>query len=139
MNDVFRKEKILIVDDEEDFSSTLKDRLLFSGYDVICASNGSLAVDLARDQKPDLVLLDIMMPLMNGHQCWSFFQKDSELKKIPILILTAKMHATDNFFRGRFPDGDYLSKGLSFKDILLKVAEKLQIVEESKRQSDLNL
>lgn len=126
--------KILIIDDEDDFRSVLTDRLVHAGYEVIEANNGSVGVDIARSQKPDLVLLDIMMPLMNGHQCWAAFHRDEDLKKIPILILTAKMHASDVFFRGAFPEEDYLSKSSNYNNILDRVKAKLDDQGEFQRQ-----
>lgn len=120
-----RKTRILIVDDEDDYRQTLMDRLIFEGFDVKEAINGADAVEAAREFKPDLVLLDIMMPLMNGYRCWSAFQKEEELKKIPILILTAKFKATDVFWGDQMSDMDYLNKSNNLNYILKRIRQKL--------------
>lgn len=80
--------KILIVDDEKDVLSMLKTRLTAKGYSVITAMHGLDAIDLARAQSPDLIILDILMPGMEGTEVAAKLKEDCETKDIPIIFLT---------------------------------------------------
>ena len=82
--------KILIIDDEKEFCDLLCLRLEKAGpYEVIKAENGELGVQAVLDKKPDLIILDISMPKMNGFQVIEALEKDTQAQKIPIIILTA--------------------------------------------------
>lgn len=131
--------KILLIDDEDDFRTTLKDRLIFEGFDVVEARNGSTGIDLAREQAPNLILLDIMMPLMSGHRVWSELQKFPDLAKIPLLVLSAKMRIQDHFWKDDFLDHDYISKALDFNGIMLEILKKLNLKSTPQRQLPNNL
>jgi DNA-binding response OmpR family regulator len=82
------EKKVLIVDDEQDVLDALEVRLVKEGYTVIKASNGSDAVLLARKERPDLILLDIMMPVMDGSKTAEKLREDFITKDIPIMFLT---------------------------------------------------
>lgn len=84
------KKKILLVDDEEDVLRTVGFRLQSSGYDVVTASDGMEGLEKARSEKPDLVILDLMLPKMDGYKVCAFLKKDTRYKKIPIIMFTAK-------------------------------------------------
>jgi CheY-like chemotaxis protein len=79
---------ILIVDDEQDFVKTTALRLRFEGYDVVEAGDGITAVKSAKEHTPDLILLDIMMPGMNGVEVCDKLRTDPETSRIPIIFLT---------------------------------------------------
>ena len=81
--------KILIVDDEQEFSNALKDRLEANDYTVVVASDGSEGMIKAKEENPDLILMDINMPGINGGDTVLLLQKNSETKHIPIIFLTA--------------------------------------------------
>src|SRR5687767_7062860 len=104
------KKKILLIDDEDDFREILKARLIFEGFDVIDAPDGAKGLNLILNERPDLVLLDLMMPEMTGYQVWTQLHKMKELHQIPILILTAKSHATDKFWGASMSAYDYITK-----------------------------
>jgi len=82
------KKKILIVDDEPDVLVLLGERLIKVGYDVIKASCGKEAIELAVKKLPDLIILDIAMPVMDGSEVASILRSDPKTKDIPILFLT---------------------------------------------------
>jgi len=83
------EKKILIVDDEPDMLMLVSIRLKKFGYDVIMAVNGKEALDIMRDEKPDLVLLDLVLPVMNGADVCKETKNDEKLKHIPIILFTA--------------------------------------------------
>ncbi len=82
------KKKILIADDEPDVLTLLGERLVKAGYDVIKASSGDEAIQLATKKMPDLIILDIAMPGLDGSEAATILHKDPKTKNIPILFLT---------------------------------------------------
>ena len=80
--------KILIVDDETDIVSTVQYRLKSCKYDVVAANNGQEGLEKAAKEKPDLILLDINMPVMNGHEMLQHLRAHSTLNKIPVIMCT---------------------------------------------------
>ncbi len=84
-----KKKKILVVDDELDMLMVIKLRLEASGFEVITATDGLEGLNAARKDNPDLIVLDIMLPKMNGYKVARFLKFDEEYKKIPIVMLTA--------------------------------------------------
>jgi CheY-like chemotaxis protein len=86
---------IVVADDDPDILSIVAMSLETQGYDVYKASNGRLAVDLARDHHPDLIILDMMMPVMSGYEAIAELKADDTTSTIPIVGLSAKAMATD--------------------------------------------
>jgi len=80
--------KILIVEDEKSLSEALKAKLEKEGFDVDVASNGALGLVLAKEKKPNLIILDILMPIMDGLTMLDELKKDEQVKGIPVLVLT---------------------------------------------------
>ncbi len=91
------KKKILIVDDEVELVEMLAMRLRASGYEVFSVADGEDALATVRADKPDLILLDIMLPKIDGYKICSAIKKDAEFKETPVILLTAKdaMHEAD--------------------------------------------
>jgi two-component system alkaline phosphatase synthesis response regulator PhoP len=90
MNDKAPKgKKILLVDDERDIITTLGMRLEIEGYSVVSAGSGMQAVEMARKEKPDLIILDIRMPAGSGYQVYEILQRSEQLAGIPVLFLSA--------------------------------------------------
>lgn len=89
------KKKILVVDDEEDLSMIMAGVLEHAGFEVLTAVNGQLGLQMAQEHVPDLIFLDVMMPVMDGYQMCRFLKFDEELKHIPIVIVTARQGAED--------------------------------------------
>jgi len=112
--------KILVVDDDPNICKLLEIRLEANGYDVIQASNGVEAFVKASEEKPDLIILDVFMPTMDGLK----FVKATrwlEMKDIPILILTARMNTKEMF--DTFGIAGFLTKPFDPEELLGKVAE----------------
>jgi len=89
------KKRILVVDDEPSILETIKFHLEISDYDVLSAVDGMEALKLARTEKPDLILLDLMLPKMDGFKVCKMLKMDRRYKNIPIVMLTAKAGSID--------------------------------------------
>jgi len=117
--------KVLVVDDEERVREMLGFRLRLFGYEVLKASNGEEALEVATREKPDLVLLDIMMPGMDGFQVCSRLKRNEETKDIPVVILTAKADAKDVTRAVNSGASDYVVKPYDPMVLQQKVAKNL--------------
>ena len=78
--------KILLVDDEKDIMEVAKTRLVSKGFDVVCAYDGLDALDKVKELKPDLILLDLFMPVMHGYEVCKRLKQDPEVKDIPVIL-----------------------------------------------------
>jgi CheY-like chemotaxis protein len=128
---VERKARILIVDDDADFAESTRIVLESKPYEVIVAVNGNEGLRKARQEKPDLVLLDIIMPVEDGFTAAEHLKKDPELAKIPVLMLTS--YATKGSGTGipqsrgyELEAEDYIEKPVSPDDLLAIVGKHLK-------------
>lgn len=120
-------EKILIVDDEEANLRLLTQWLIPLGYDIELASNGEEAVRKARDNSPDLIILDIMMPVMDGYEACRILKSDPETKNIPIIMVTA-LHERESKLKGlSVSANDFLSKPIDPTELTIRVKNLLKI------------
>jgi two-component system, OmpR family, response regulator VicR len=115
--------KILIVDDEKNIVEILKFNLKKEGYSTIEAYDGEQAVELALSQKPDLILLDIMLPKMDG---FSVCRRLRQTLSIPILMLTAKEEEVDKVLGLELGADDYITKPFSPRELLARVKANLR-------------
>ncbi len=118
---------ILIVDDEEEVRALLQDKLRKSGYGVMAVKGGEDALEACKVFSPDLILLDIAMPDMNGYQACNELREHKKTKKVPVLFLTGKdldSRAIEERC-GSLGAAGYLSKTSSLKEILDKIEEVL--------------
>jgi two-component system alkaline phosphatase synthesis response regulator PhoP len=83
------KKKVLLVDDDPDFVEAVKVIVESGGYDVRVAYDGKEGLEAVAEEKPDIIVLDVMMPVMNGHECCAKLKSDEATAKIPIILLTA--------------------------------------------------
>lgn len=90
--------KILIIDDEQDLVEIIKIRLSFEGYSVIWAYDGLKGLELAQNDSPDLIILDVMLPHLNGFAVCSLLKGHEQYRRIPVIILTARDEENDRFF-----------------------------------------
>ena len=120
-----RKTKILVVEDEADIAEGLKARLELEGYDVLIASDGTTGVQLVHDESPSLIILDVMLPVIDGYEICKVLKKDNNTKKIPILILTALPHVEDAERAFAAGADDFLNKPYSNDRLLKKIAKLL--------------
>jgi CheY-like chemotaxis protein len=118
------KKKILVIDDNPDLVNLVKTRLAAGGYDVIGANNGIEGLEKAESEKPDLILLDIKMPQMDGHTMLRNIKRRGEMKDIPVIVLTAYNELKDLFdLEGA---KDYIVKPFESQDLLLRVSRALK-------------
>jgi two-component system alkaline phosphatase synthesis response regulator PhoP len=113
--------KILIVDDEEDLVETVRFPLEMEGYHVLVSHNGEDALDQARKENPDLILLDLMLPKVDGYKVCQRLKSDGRYKHIPILMLTAKSQEKDMTLGMETGANEYITKPFDIRDLLKKV------------------
>ena len=118
------KEKILIIEDEEDLVKGLKINLVDEGYEVDYALNGKEGLGKALKDKPDLILLDIMLPGMNGLEVCKELRRNK--MDIPILMLTARGEEIDKVIGLEMGADDYISKPFSIRELLARVKAHLR-------------
>lgn len=116
------KKKILVVDDEDDILNFLELVLSEKGYRVVTASGGQEALTRAQLEHPDLVLLDIMMPQMDGWEVLKLLRVDEETAHIPVAMLSARTEARDRVQGLQEGAVDYICKPFSLSELLGKVA-----------------
>jgi len=126
-----RTAKILLVDDDIDFVEATKTVLESKPYEVIVAHEGDEGLRKAREEKPDLILLDIIMPVKDGFTAAEQFKKDPQLSKIPVLMLTsfATKGAQSSLARGRgltLETEDYIDKPVSPDELLARIEKHLK-------------
>jgi phosphate regulon transcriptional regulator PhoB len=114
-------ETILIVDDEPDVSDLLVYNLQKAGYKTATARDGNVALQKARDEVPSLILLDLMLPLMDGTEVCRHLKADSKTAHIPIIMLTAKAEEVDRVVGLELGADDYVTKPFSPREIALRV------------------
>ena len=119
-------ETILIVDDEPDVSDLLVYNLQKTGYKTITARDGSVALQKARDDVPSLILLDLMLPQMDGTEVCRHLKADSKTAHIPIIMLTAKAEEVDRVVGLELGADDYVTKPFSPREIALRVKSVLR-------------
>ncbi len=123
-------ETILIVDDNLDNVNLLDKILNKSGYRTLKGYNGEEAVKLAREKSPDLILLDIMMPIMDGFTACEIIKQDETTKHIPILMLTAKLEISDKVKGFEIGADDYITKPFHFQELLARIKSRLKLTRE---------
>jgi twitching motility two-component system response regulator PilH len=114
--------KILVVDDSPTDCKYLSDLLTKSGYQVTTADSAEQALAMVKQQRPDLVLMDVVMPGQNGYQATRTLSKDSSTKDIPVIIVTTIGQETDRVWGMRQGARDYIVKPVSQADLLAKIA-----------------
>jgi two-component system cell cycle response regulator DivK len=117
--------RILIVEDQEDNRTILRDVLSTAGYDLIEAFNGEDAVRLAQGQRPDLILMDIQLPLMDGYEATRRIKATPELNSIPIIAVTSYALSGDDAKARAAGCNAYVAKPFSPRQLLAKVREFL--------------
>src|SRR5438067_8733205 len=130
-----RKQRILIVDDHEDNIELLRARLEARGYEVFGANDGQAALDQVADVCPDLILLDVMMPKMDGMEVVRRLKSNKDLPFIPVIMQTA-LDSTENKVEGLDAGADdYITKPINFAELEARVNSLLRI---KTLQSDLS-
>lgn len=115
--------RILVADDEENLLNFIRSYLEESGYDVVTATNGREAMYAARYSKPDLIILDLMMPEMDGYEFMRLHRKDSDT---PIIMLTARVEEDDRILGLELGADDYVTKPFSARELVARVKAVLR-------------
>jgi len=118
--------RILLVDDEPDLVDTIQCRLQANSFDVITASNGQEGLEQATKEKPDIILLDTNMPVMNGHEMLEQLRKHPETKDIPVIMCTALCEAQDIAAASAFGITDYITKPFDCTELVEKITNALE-------------
>ena len=123
--------KILIVEDDQNLLATLKYNLLKESYDVTTAVDGVQAIETARSEKPELIVLDVMLPKLSGFEVCRILRKEMT---VPILILTAKTEEVDKIVGLEIGADDYMTKPFSMRELLARVRAMLRRADMSSLQ-----
>lgn len=123
------KHRILIIEDNPDTRRFLE-VMLGKEFDMITAENGVIGIDYARNKSPDLILLDIMLPILNGYDTCSLLKKDEKTKHIPVIFLSAKNTITDITHGLSTGADDYLPKPFDYKELLARINARLRKNED---------
>ena len=118
-----QKGKILVVDDEVYILHILDFSLGAEGFDVITANNGELAVAKAKQERPNLIVLDIMMPVLDGYETLKRLKADPDTKDIPVILLTAKGRDVDKRLGFEVGATDYIVKPFSPSRLIERIEE----------------
>jgi DNA-binding response OmpR family regulator len=118
--------RILVVDDEEDLVVMISKVLGYKGYEVISANDGQEGLEKAKTEKPDLIVLDLMLPKINGYKVCGLLKKDTRYAKIPIILFTAKGNAEDMELGNRVGADAYITKPYEREVLLGKIEELLK-------------
>ncbi len=113
---------ILVVDDSPTERHVLVELLTKNGYKVITAENGEEGVEKAKKELPDLILMDVVMPGLNGYQATRTLTRDDATKHIPVIVCTSKGQETDRIWGLRQGALDYIVKPINGEDLLSKIA-----------------
>ena len=125
------QKKILIVDDEQNLVDFVKLRLEANNYQVVCAADGEEALRVFAKEKPDLVLLDILMPKIDGFKVCQMLKKDPACTNIPIIMLTAKDRTDDIRLANESGANAYIIKPFDASTLLLDIKEQLDKIKQS--------
>ena len=117
--------KILIVDDSPTEVHILRSALVKYGHNIVTATSGEEALEVARIERPDLILMDVVMPGMNGFQATRKLSLDPEMKSIPVIVVSNKSQETDRIWGIRQGAKDYLTKPVSEATLIESVRKVL--------------
>ena len=131
--------RILIIEDEPAMLANLRDILELEGFEALTAPNGLLGLATARQEKPDLILCDILMPLLDGHGVLEGLRKDRATAKIPFIFLTAKGEHADIRAGMNLGADDYLVKPFKVADLLEAIEARLErVMQQTSFQADFS-
>src|SRR5262245_28716269 len=126
--------KILVIEDEPEMRRNLSTILRLEKFEPISAPNGKEGLKRAREEKPDLILCDVMMPELDGHGVLAALRADPDLVNVPFIFLTAKGEKADVRNGMNLGADDYLSKPVDKRDLLAAIASRFQRAEQQANQ-----
>ena len=130
------KQTILVVDDERDLLDLIEYNLKKEGFKVIKAENGEEGISKAKEHRPDLILLDIMMPKMDGLEAVEIMRKDDDLKKTPIIFLTARSDEKTEIDGLNKGGDDYITKPISTTKLVSRIKAVLRRFDDSEQTAN---
>ena len=119
------RKKILLVEDEKDMVYAVSLRLEAAGYEVITAVDGQEALNKARHEKPDLIVLDLMLPKIDGYKVCRMLKYDEKYKRIPIIMFSARAQESDKKLGSEVGADAYITKPFEPKVLLAKISDLL--------------
>jgi CheY-like chemotaxis protein len=125
--------KVLVADDEVDIVETIRLILEARGHEVLKANDGMEALEQARNHKPDIIFLDVMMPKLDGYRACRMLKFDSQFQNIPVVLLTARAGSKDISTGGEVGADEYITKPFDVNDVLELVD---RLVENSNAEGD---
>lgn len=128
--------KILVIEDEPDTVKVIEKRLSDHGFKVIVSYDGYRGIELARKEKPDLIILDLMLPAIDGHKVCGLLKKDKRFTDTPIIIFTAKAQEEDMRLAREVGADAYISKPFQLSELLAKVEELLREKNKPKQEKE---
>src|SRR5574341_823451 len=126
--------KILVVDDKPELRTLLKSYLTQEGFEIATAGDGREALFVARHEKPDLIILDLMMPEMSGYEFMRAYSREADT---PVIILTAKLEENDKVLGLELGADDYVTKPFSPRELTARVRAVLRRLEKQGDRSDI--
>jgi two-component system alkaline phosphatase synthesis response regulator PhoP len=130
------KQTILVVDDERDLLDLIEYNLKKEGFKVLKAENGEEGISKAKEHRPDLILLDIMMPKMDGLEAVEIMRKDDDLKKTPIIFLTARSDEKTEIDGLNKGGDDYITKPISTTKLVSRIKAALRRFDDSEQTAN---
>ncbi len=131
------KEKVLIIDDEEHIVELIRYNLENEGYETLMAYNGKEGISLAEKFQPNLILLDIMLPGMNGLKVCKTLRQIKETQNIPIIMLTAKSEELDKILGLELGADDYMTKPFSVRELLARIKAVLRRTSSESKEKEV--
>jgi DNA-binding response OmpR family regulator len=127
MDETPPKARILVVDDEPDLIAVLRMGLQMEGFEVLEAADGAAGLERAHAEKPDLIVLDLMLPKMDGYQVCRTLKFDSRFKSMPIFILSARPGEQDRRLALEMGADDFIRKPYDLKELVGKIRARLKL------------
>src|SRR5271170_6752201 len=131
------KTKILVVDDEPDALEVLGFKLRESGYTPLFAKDGTRAISVARDERPDLIVLDLMLPEVDGLEVCKILRRDPATAGTPIVMLTARAAEMDRVLGLELGADDYVTKPFSPRELVIRIRKQLARMRAGDEQGSL--
>lgn len=129
------RKKALVVDDEQHIVELIQFNLESNGFNVVSSDNGEDAIMIAQNEMPDVIILDLMLPGIDGFEACKKIRSNEKTNKIPIIMLTAKGEETDKVLGLELGADDYLTKPFSVRELLARIKAVLRRFEESSKKT----
>ena len=127
--------KVLVAEDDTDIRELIVLSLRFAGYQAIPAADGQQAVDLAMTERPDLILLDVRMPRLDGYETLERIKEDPELKKVPVVFLSAKGQESDIQTGLELGASQYILKPFVPDELVTKIGQIVAEIEQAEPEN----